>query len=345
MRFNVEIASSLAELPMQGICREYPNKLDHVVSGPNDLKSPRELHPAFYGCFDWHSAVHSHWMLIHLLKRFELPAAGKIRDLLRQNLTEHHLREEADYFSEPNRQSFERPYGWAWLLKLAQELHGWEDDDGKRWAEQLRPLESAIVARFTEFVSKQSYPVRSGIHSNTAFSLTLAYDYAVVFQDARFKSLICERALTYFGQDTHYQTQQEPSGADFLSPCLVEADLLRRVIDGAEFEAWLGGFLSDVVSGNAPTLMTPVEVSDRRDPQIGHLDGLNLSRAWCLSGIASALPGDRPLKKILTDAAQHHAVKGLSHVATGDYAGEHWLASFAVYMLSSFESARAVRVE
>jgi hypothetical protein len=345
MRFSIEIASSLAEFPIQGICREYPNKLDHVISCPADLKSPRELHPAFYGCFDWHSAVHSHWMLIHLLKRFDLPNSDRIRGLLKQNLTEANLRAEADYFAEPNRQSFERPYGWAWLLKLAQELYGWDDEDGVRWAEQLKPLETAIVARLFEFLSRQQYPVRTGTHSNTAFSLTLAYNYAAAIQNEHLKELIADRATAYYGRDMGYQTAQEPSGADFLSPCLVEAELLSRIMAQEQFSAWFKNYLPEIPSGAAQSVMVPVEVSDRTDPQIGHLDGLNLSRAWCLVGIASALPEAEPVTRLLIDSAQHHAVKGLSHVSTGDYVGEHWLASFAVYMLSTFESAHSSRVE
>lgn len=345
MRFSIEIASSLAEIPTQGICREYPNKLDHVIGGPGDLKSPRELHPAFYGCFDWHSAVHSHWMLIHLIKRFELRIEPKIRSLLRINLTEEHLRAEADYFAEPYRQSFERPYGWAWLLKLAQEIHQWDDKDGKGWSEGLRPLETAIAARFCDFLNRQQYPVRTGTHTNTAFSMTLAYDYACSTGDVRLQDVLLEKATAYYSADANYPTAQEPSGADFLSPCLVEADLLRRVMSREQFREWLGVFLPELSSGGAKQLLTPVEVSDRTDPQIGHLDGLNLSRAWCLVGIANSLDPSDPLACTLRDSAQHHAIKGLSHVATGDYMGEHWLASFAVYMLSAFESPRPLRVE
>jgi len=345
MRFSVEIASSLAELPIQGICREYPNKLDHVINNRGDLKSPRELHPAFYGCFDWHSSVHSHWMLVHLLKRFKLPEAGKIRELLRLNLTADHLQAEADYLSEPNRQSFERPYGWAWLLKLAEELHGWDDPDGLNWATWLRPLESTIVARSVEFLSRQAYPVRTGTHSNTAFSLTLSYEYADRVNNTTFRSLIGERTLSYYAGDSVYRTNQEPSGADFLSPCLVEADLMRRVMLPDEFQEWFHRFLPDIYSGDAKTLLNPVEVTDRTDPQIGHLDGLNLSRSWALAGIASKLSADNPVRKVLRESSQHHAVKGLSHVSTGDYSGEHWLASFAVYMLAAVESAESARVE
>ncbi len=338
MRFSVEIASSLAELPTQGICREYPNKLDHVINGPTDLRSPKALHPAFYGCFDWHSAVHSHWMLIHVLRRFDLPNAAKIRRLLAANLTAENIRAEVDYLAEPNRQSFERPYGWAWLLHLAQELRGWDDDQAREWSQNLMPLEAAIRARFVEFLPRQQYPVRTGTHSNTAFSLSMAFDYALTVGDEELSSLVTDRALDYFGSDVGYQPFQEPSGANFFSPTLIEADLLRRLMTPAEFEAWLTGFLPDLFGGAECNLLHPVSVSDRKDPQLGHLDGLNLSRAWCLSGISKALVGNPEVHKRLADAAYQHAVKGLSHVITGDYVGEHWLATFAVYVLSSFES-------
>lgn len=345
MRFSVEIASSLAELPIQGICREYPHRLDHVVNGPADLRSPRELHPAFYGCFDWHSAVHGHWMLVYLLKRFNLPAAPRIRGLLNSNLTRENLQAEANYLSEPGRQAFERPYGWAWLLKLAQELHGWDDEDGSRWSEFLRPLETLITIRGFEFLERQRYPVRVGVHANTAFTLSLGRDYAAAVENSKLLGLIDARAIDYFGSDTAYCGGQEPSGADFLSPCLCEADLLRRVLPSAEFRRWFHAFLPEIQTDSAPALLHPVEVSVSSDEQLGHLAGLNLSRAWCLASIASALAQDDAARKRLEDAAQHHAVKGLSHVATGDYTREHWLGTFAVYMLSTFESIEPVRVE
>lgn len=345
MRLTVEVAEGLAELPIGGICREYPSKLDHVINGPSDLRTPRDLHPAFYGCFDWHSSVHSHWMLIHVLKRFNLPNSDRIRGLIRQNLTSGNLLAEAAYLSEKNRQSFERPYGWTWLLKLALELYGWDDEDGKQWSKSLHPLETAIVARYFEFLPRQRYPVRTGTHSNTAFGLTFAHDYAVIMKETRLQALIEDRAIAYFASDSGYAVSQEPSGADFLSPCLTEADLLRRVLPGPEFRDWLHRLLPDIAVSGAEPFMKPVEVSDRSDPQIGHLDGLNLSRAWCMAGIASSLPVDDPFRDVLNDAAQHHAVKGISHVSTGNYMGEHWLATFAIYMLSVFESYDAARVE
>jgi hypothetical protein len=206
-------------------------------------------------------------------------------------------------------------------------------------------LETTIVVRLIDFLNRQKYPIRTGTHTNTAFSLTLAYDYAVTLGHSRLREAILQRAHSYYDQDANYQTAQEPSGADFLSPCLVEADLMRRLMTEEAFQAWIAAFLPEIEAGQANGLLTPVEVSDRTDPQIGHLDGLNLSRAWCLVGISQSLSPEYPIAKVLTDAAHHHAIKGLSHVSTGDYVGEHWLASFAVYMLSAFESARLVRVE
>ncbi|HJT78613.1 MAG TPA: DUF2891 family protein, partial [Gemmataceae bacterium] len=331
-----EQASAFARLALKGLSREYPNKPGDVLNDKADLWPVRVRHPAFYGSFDWHSSVHGHWMLVRLLRRFpHLPENKEIRSLLAAHLTAQNLQQEMDSFIRPNAQSFERPYGWAWLLKLAEELHGWDDPDGREWSKNLKPLADVIVARYLAFFPKQTQPIRSGVHPNTAFGLTFAFDYARAVGDKRLQELIVERSLTYFVRDAGIPAAWEPDGADFLSPSLAEADLMRRILPPGVFPTWFHRFLPDVAKGEPRTLLTPAKVTDRRDPQLVHLDGLNLSRAWCMRGIAAALPKDDPARKVLAEAATHHAEAALPHVASGDYVGEHWLASFAVYLLSA----------
>ncbi|HEY8502948.1 MAG TPA: DUF2891 domain-containing protein [Gemmataceae bacterium] len=331
-----ELASSFARLALKGIRKEYPNKPADVLNGDADVRPPREVHPAFYGAFDWHSAVHGHWTLVRLLRRFpDLPEAKEIRAALAENLTAEKLRAEADYFSRANSQSFERPYGWAWLLKLAEELHGWDDPDGREWAKNIKPLADVIVARYISYFPKQNYPIRSGVHPNTAFGLAFALDYARAVGDDALRELAEKRARDYFGRDAAAPAAWEPDGADFFSPSLTEADLMRRVLPPGEFRAWLGRYLPGLAEREPRSLFEPAEVTDRTDPQLVHLDGLNLSRAWCMRGIAAALPEGDPARAALEEAAARHAEAGLRHVASGDYAGEHWLASFAVYLLTT----------
>jgi hypothetical protein len=331
-----EQASAFARLALKGIQKEYPNKPAEVLNGDGDVKPPRAVHPAFYGCYDWHSSVHGHWMLVRLLRLYpELPERKTIRDRLSENLTAKNIQVEIEAFARPNMQSFERPYGWAWLLKLAEELDGWDDPDGKAWAKNLRPLADALAARYVAYFPKQTYPNRSGVHSSTAFGLAFALDYARGVGDDKLRDLVLERSRTYFGKDAEIPAKWEPDGADFFSPSLMEADLMRRVLPAAEFRIWFRRFLPDLAKGEPKSLLEPATVTDRSDPQIVHLDGLNLSRAWCMRGIAAALANDDPARKVLLEAADWHARAGLAHVASGDYAGEHWLASFAVYMFST----------
>jgi hypothetical protein len=330
-----ENASAFARLALKGIRKEYPNKPGDVLNASTDIKSPHAMHPAFYGCFDWHSSVHGHWMLIRLIRRFpDLPEQKEIRAALGENLTAKNLQAEADYFTQPNRQSFERTYGWAWLLKLAEELHTWDDPDGKTWSKNLQPLVETIVTRYLAFLPKQTYPIRTGVHPNTAFGLSFALDYARTVDHKPLRERIEERARAYYGKDEDAPARWEPDGADFFSPSLMEADLMRRVLPGAEFKTWLGSYLPGLAKGEPKTLFQPATVSDRSDPQIVHLDGLNLSRAWCMRNVAAALPAGDPARKALAESAARHAEAGLKHVASGDYAGEHWLASFAVVLLS-----------
>jgi hypothetical protein len=330
-----EQASGFARLALKGVCKEYPNKPEHVMAGPDDVKGPRALHPAFYGSYDWHSSVHGHWMLARLLRRFpDLPEAAEVRATLGGHLTAANLRAEADYFARKESKPFERPYGWAWLLKLAEELHGWDDPDARAWSRNLRPLADAVAARYVEFFPKQTYSIRTGVHPNTAFGLAFALDYARAVGDARLAGLVEERARAYFENDQDAPAKWEPSGADFFSPSLVEADLMRRVLPPAAFRAWFGRFLPGAAEGAPKSLFNPATVTDRADPQLVHLDGLNLSRAWCLRRVAAALPPDDPARAALERSAARHTEAGLGHVASGEYAGEHWLASFAVYLLT-----------
>jgi hypothetical protein len=331
-----EQASAFARLALKGIHKEYPNKPGDVLNSAADVKSPRALHPAFYGCFDWHSSVHGHWLLVRLLRRFpDLPERADIRAALAEHLTAKNLQTEADYFAGPNRQSFERTYGWAWLLKLAEELHGWDDADGKAWSRNLQPLADTLVARYLKFLPKQTYPIRTGVHPNTAFGLAFALDYARAVHHKALDERIVERSLAYYGKDADAPARWEPDGNDFFSPSLMEADLMRRVLPPAEFPKWLANYLPNLAKGEPKNILDPATVTDRTDPQLVHLDGLNLSRAWCMRSIAAALPADDPRRKVLTESARRHAEAGLAHVASGDYAGEHWLASFAVSLLTT----------
>jgi hypothetical protein len=348
-----------ARLALDCVAREYPNMLAHVLRDASHVKSPRELHPAFYGCYDWHSAVHGHWLLVHLLRTSAGPfAAGAesirgadIRRRLDANLTPENIAAEDAYFRDPGRPSYERPYGWAWLLKLHEELYLWDDPDARRWFEALSPLAATIVAKYLDFFPRQKYPVRVGTHFNTAFGLGFAWDYAATLTAAGvggakalggaararlddLRSLVEERARAYFGADADCPAAWEPSGDDFLSPCLSVADLMRRVLPAAEFARWFAEFLPGVARGEPRALLHPAEVTDRADPKIVHLDGLNLSRAWCLRGVAHTLGHGDPRRAVLASAAARHAAATLGHVLSGDYAGEHWLATFAVYMLS-----------
>jgi hypothetical protein len=336
MQLKENEASHFAALALKCVSREYPNKPEHVINQADDIKSPKALHPAFYGCYDWHSSVHGHWMLIQLLKNFpNLKESAQIRAALNANLTAPNLIAEAAYMKQPNRQSFERTYGWAWLLKLAEEVHAWDDADGDAWADNLQPLVDVIVSNYKTFLPKQNYPIRTGVHPNTAFGLAFAIDYARAIGDRDFEKLLDDRSRTYFGNDANYPGSWEPGGEDFFSPALMEADLMRRVLKPGEFASWFQRFLPDIGKVSRHALLDPAEVTDRSDPKLVHLDGLNLSRAWCMRSIAQALPANAASRGVLTAAADKHARAALAHVASGDYAGEHWLASFAVFLLTS----------
>jgi len=332
---DAEAVSLFSGLALHGITREYPNKLDHVMNGEEDVRSPSSLHPVFFGSYDWHSCVHGHWLLVRLLKLHpDLPESPEIRETLDELLTIENVEAELEYLSQPSRASFERTYGWAWLLKLVEELHGWDDPDGSRWRANLDPLARAFAQRYMEFLPKQDYPIRRGVHPNTAFGIAFALDYARAVGHTELEALLLERAATYFQQDQNYPAEWEPDGDDFFSRSLMEADLMRRVLDPETFPAWFHAFLPGLAAGRPGSLLVPADVSDRTDPKIVHLDGLNLSRAWCMRLIARALPDDDPVRRVLLESAAQHARATLPHIASGSYAGEHWLATFAVFMLS-----------
>ncbi len=324
-------ADRFAALALRCADQEYPNKLDHVINGPQELQSPRVLHPAFYGCFDWHSSVHGHWMLVKLLREHPgMARAAEIRALLDAHLNPESIGLEVAYLGQPNRRSFERTYGWAWLLKLSAELRAWDDPSARRWAAALQPLTDAMVVEFRAFLPKQTYPIRTGVHPNTAFSLDLALDYARAVGDAPFEALLVERARTWFAQDQAGPLAWEPGGEDFLSPCLEEAALMARVLPAREFRPWLRHFLPTLERGLSPAI-----VSDRTDPKIVHLDGLNLSRAREFYRLAKALGPKDPRSAAFRRQGDAHARASLPHLASGSYEGEHWLATYAVRMLAA----------
>jgi len=329
-------ATAFARLALAGIGKEYPNKPADVLNDDGDVRPPREIHPAFYGCYDWHSAVHGHWMLVRILRRLPgLPIEGEVRAALAANLTPANLAAEARFFARPGAKSYERPYGWAWLLKLAEELHDWDDPQGREWSKNLQPLVDSIVASYLDYFPKQTYPNRSGVHSSTAFGFAFALDYARAVGHEKLEALLIERSRAYFGRDRAIPAAWEPDGADFFSPSLMEADLMRRVLPAEDFQEWFRQFLPNVAANSPPSIMEPANVTDRTDPQLVHLDGLNISRAWCMRSIAAAFAESDPEAVALEAAAKRHAAAGLPHVCSGDYAGEHWLASFATYLLTS----------
>jgi len=302
-----------------------------VTTGPGDVAAPSVLHPVFHGSFDWHSCVHGHWLLARLLRgQPGLPQGEAIRAHFGQAFTAEKVAGEIAYMQRPASISFERPYGWAWLLKLAAELAAADGPSGRRWNEALQPLAALVAARFVGFLPKADYPVRAGVHANTAFALALAWDYASR-GDAALAEIIVSKAVSWYGADRDCQAW-EPCGDEFLSPALIEAELMRRVLAPDAFRTWLSAFLPRAGHGQPETLFTPARVSDRGDGKIAHLDGLNLSRAWCWRGIAAALDEVAPLRARAETAARDHLAASLPHLADA-YAGEHWLASFALLAL------------
>ena len=329
---TVEGAGHLASLPLKCIFQEYPNKTGHTANGDSDqVLTPQQLHPSFYGCFDWHSCVHGYWMLTRLLKKFPgLPQRADIENAFNTTLTPEKIAQEVKYFQLPLARSYERTYGWAWLLKLDQELMEWKDTSAQKWHASLQPLTQKIIELWTAFLPKQTYPNRTGVHPNTAFGLVFALDYARAAGNTNFEQAIIKAAKNLFGKDAQAPVRWEPDGSDFLSPSLEETDLMRRVLPHAEFTKWFNQYMP--ATGLQNVLKIPV-VSDRTDLQIVHLDGLCFSRSWCLKGLASTLPKTDPRRARLLKASIHLLSSSLPHIASGQYGGEHWLASFAVYAL------------
>ncbi len=347
-QFDQAAATRFADLALDCLHKEYPNKIAHVLNGDQDVKPPRLLTPAFYGCYDWHSSVHGHWMLVRLLRSFpSAPFAGKARAALAQSFTPQNIAGEVAYMNGAGRSAFERPYGLAWLLQLAAELREWNDPQAQQWSATLKPLEDAAAGRLRDWLPKLTNPIRIGEHDQTAFSFGLAWDWAGIAHDQSMTDLLRERIGVFYLDDRNCPINYEPSGQDFLSPCLSEADLVRRVLPPDRFAAWLKTFLPSIaeqrgggrmMSRQMPTApavwLKPAVVTDPSDPKLAHLDGLNLSRAWMLEGIASGLPANDSRRQILLDTARAHREAGLRAVTGEHYEGGHWLGSFAVYLVT-----------
>ncbi len=321
--------SRFATIALANVVTEYPNKPDHVLATPADLVATKALHPAFYGSYDWHSCVHMHWLLVRVRRlRPALPERDRIDATLDAHFAPAAIAAEAAYLDRPHSATFERPYGWAWLLELARELASCDDARSRAWSAAIAPLADRFAARWLSWLPRARYPVRYGTHANSAFGLAFALDYARAAGASDLESACVSRALDWYEADRDVPIGWEPSGADFLSPALMEADLMRRVLPRARYRAWLDGFLPGLARGRA--LPAPAEVGDRTDAQIVHLDGLNLSRAWNLDSIAGGLEPDDARRAVLAAAAEQHRRAGWAGLDSADYMGSHWLATFAL---------------
>lgn len=328
---------AIADVALANVAREYPHHEAWVQTGADDgPRRPREVHPAFYGSFDWHSCVEMHWVLVRLLRdgRPGVPAE-RVREVLDAHLTGAALAAEAAFFARAEERANERPYGWGWLLRLHHDLATWADADARRWSAAVRPLAEVFVARFVEWLPVATYPIRHGVHGNSAFGLSLALPEADRLAGEgrpQLRGAIHAAARRWFGGDREAPVAWEPSGADFLSPALAEAELMACVLRPAEFGGWLDGFLPGLAGGAADALFAPAVVSDASDGQIAHLHGLNLSRAWCMRRLARALGPADPRSAALVASAERHAAAALPHVVGSDYMVEHWLAAYAVLL-------------
>ena len=329
IELTLEEANRLAAMPLHCLQEEYPNKLNQTLESESYLKGPKALHPAFYGCFDWHSSVHGHWMLVALLRQFpELEQRELIQSKLLENISKENIAVEVAYFHMPQNSSFERTYGWAWVLKLAEELYVWDDPLARELEENLQPLTALMVEKYLEFLPKLIYPIRVGEHTNIAFGLSLAYDYAQTLEDEVLKEMIKNRAMDWFQDDTDCPLTWEPSGFDFLSPCLQELDVMRKILSPDDFKTWVDRFMPTLA--NREFELAPGRVSDRTDGKLVHLDGLNFSRAWVLYGLINAFPEEYGH---LIAIANHHIEYSLPSIVDDNYEGTHWLGSFAIYAL------------
>ncbi len=327
-----EIGTRFAGIALGHVTREYPNKPDHTLAGPQDARTPSALHPVFYGSYDWHSCVHGYWLLARVLRLFPTaPSAAEIETLFDRQLIPERVAAECAYLAAPTARGFKRPYGWAWLLKLADELGGLPDT---RWAHALSPLAEAFAQRFRDFLPIAPYPVRVGTHFNTAFGLRMAADYAEGTDDAALLDLLVRTGERWYGEDAECPAWGEPSGDDFLSSALIEAECMRRLLPPGRFLPWFERFLPRLADQQPATLFRLAEATDRSDGKIAHLDGLNLSRAWCFRALAHALPAKDARGTAMREAADRHLDASMPHLA-GDYMGEHWLASFALLALEA----------
>lgn len=334
-KMNINIAKNLSSLALKCIDREYPNKPADVLNSQDDIKATRKKHPVFFGCFDYHSSVHGHWMLLKIAKLFPgTKLSEEIYRRLDKHFTEENLLKEAEYFNNPYTKSFERPYGWGWLLRLILEIkEPPQNRYTKKWEKFFTPLEKVIVNRFIYYLNNLKYPIRSSEHSNTAFGLTHAYDYAVFVKNRKLQKLIEEKAKAFYLKDKNYPIEYEPDGESFLSPALTEADLMLRILNRKDFEKWFKDFIPFEKLKRCKNFNSPVKVSNKKDAKLIHLDGLNISRAWAFKDIANKLENS-PLKTFIEECYKKHKKYGLRNVMSGNYGGEHWLASFAVYLLT-----------
>lgn len=330
--FSLAEANKLLELPLHCAETEYPNRLGQTLGGDTDLQSPQTLHPIFYGCFDWHSAVHGYWSIVTLLDKFpEMEKADAAMAILDRNITPEKVSIELAYFNKDINKSYERTYGWAWLLKLAEALHKWEHPKAKEYEQTLQPLTDKIVANYIAFLPKLVYPIRVGEHPNTAFGLTFAYDYATTTNKTALAALIEKRSKEFYNNDAGCPITWEPSGYDFLSPCLEEIDMMRRVLSAQEFKTWMSQFMPELA--NKEFYMPVGEVGDRKDGKLVHLDGVNFSRAWVFYGLANQYPEYEHLKNI----ANEHIAYSYPNLVGDSYEGGHWLGSFAIYTLTQIK--------
>jgi hypothetical protein len=329
-----EQAGAYVDVALTNMLAEYPHMPYFIAIGPESYRTHRELHPAFFGSFDWHSCVEMHWLVVRLLRRFPgLAQEGKARATLDALLTPAHMATEAAFFTDPNHKTLERPYGWGWLLALNHELHTWDDPDAQRWAAALAPLATVLIDHLLAWLPRLTYPQRIGMHANTAFGLSRSWEAAGLLRP-ELREAIVEAATRWFAADTAYPAHYEPSGADFLSAALCEAELMAKVLPGEAFAPWLDAFLPGIPASEPTSLFTPAIVSDETDGQIAHLHGLNLSRAWAFVRLADALPANDARRGLLREAAERHADASLEAVVGSDFAVEHWLAAYATLLLS-----------
>jgi hypothetical protein len=331
-------AHTYVDVALENVTREYPHMPYFIAESPESYQVHRAFHPAFYGSFDWHSCVEMHWVIVRLLRLFpEDVPNDRTRATLDELLTAENIATEAEFFSKPSNRSLERPYGSSWLLTLHHELTEWDDPDARRWAANLAALEEVLVKNLIGWLHVMTYPQRIGVHPNTAFALSRCFATAqrrAAQGDDELLATIREVALRWFAEDVDYPARYEPSGADFLSPALTEAELMSLILEPNEFPVWLDRFLPGIAESRPRELFEPAVVADSTDGQMAHLHGLNLSRAWAFTRLAECLPvGDSRIPPLLS-AAERHAAQALPHVAGSDYMVEHWLAAYATLLLS-----------